>query len=618
MKRAPALLHRVLATILALLCVLFALACSPTVTPKIDTLTAAQKALDDGLSLDMFKFPGGGSLAAVTSSFIVPLLSKDEAFAFTWSSTSRHVKKIDPITGQVFIDIQTESIPATTSVTLTVVASPAASRFTLARAAAATDTGATRDFTIMIAQPTSEQAIVDAVLAGMEGNLLDLSGSDSPSAVSGNFTLPLIGNYGTEITWVASGEGIVINADGTVKVTTPAVGSEPFIAWLTPTVKKNKGSTTTEPSVQPTPIELVIPPLTPDQAVEKDIVAIPELISTIFAESPAAGNPEGITGNFTLPATGDRGTMITWTSSEPTVLSIASNGTCTVVPDTIDTPITLTAAVTKEGTTTTMPASATVKLNVKGATAPATTTYTVTFDSQSATTAASPASLTVTGPAATTVASLPSEPVKTGYSFGGWYTATDGGSQFLETTTVNADVTAYARWTAVSYAITYNLDGGSNASANPSSYDVTTSAISLASPARTGFSFGGWYGDAALSSAVTAIAQGSTGDRSFWARWLTKQGITASVSTPAGGTITLSSTLTVAKGSALSVSVSETFATYAWYLDMTELLTGDVASAKSCALGTSLVKPGIHELLVVVTTAGGASYAKRCAITVTN
>ena len=73
-------------------------------------------------------------------------------------------------------------------------------------------------------------------------------------------------------------------------------------------------------------------------------------------------------------------------------------------------------------------------------------TYTVTFDSQSATTAANPASEMVTVPA-TMITALPTPPTKTGYTFGGWWTQTNGGgTQFTTSTTINADVTIYAKW----------------------------------------------------------------------------------------------------------------------------------------------------------------------------
>jgi uncharacterized repeat protein (TIGR02543 family) len=77
---------------------------------------------------------------------------------------------------------------------------------------------------------------------------------------------------------------------------------------------------------------------------------------------------------------------------------------------------------------------------------PATTTHAVTFDSQGATVAANPTSETVTSPA-TTVDTLPTAPAKTGFTFAGWWTGTNGtGTKFTATTAVKADITVYAKW----------------------------------------------------------------------------------------------------------------------------------------------------------------------------
>lgn len=74
-------------------------------------------------------------------------------------------------------------------------------------------------------------------------------------------------------------------------------------------------------------------------------------------------------------------------------------------------------------------------------------TYTVTFDSQGAETAASPATKIVVSPA-TTVGTLPTLPTKTGYTFGGWFTAENGaGTEFTASTKVTGNLTVYAKWT---------------------------------------------------------------------------------------------------------------------------------------------------------------------------
>ena len=73
------------------------------------------------------------------------------------------------------------------------------------------------------------------------------------------------------------------------------------------------------------------------------------------------------------------------------------------------------------------------------------------------------------------------------------------------------------------YNITYNLNGGTNASGNPSDYAVYGPAVTLKAPSRNGYTFGGWFDNANLKeSAVTTIPAGSVGDKQFWAKWTKK------------------------------------------------------------------------------------------------
>ena len=80
------------------------------------------------------------------------------------------------------------------------------------------------------------------------------------------------------------------------------------------------------------------------------------------------------------------------------------------------------------------------------------TYYTVTFKSGNAEIDAYPPELQVIYPA-TTVGVLPSDPVRSGYIFGGWYTGPNGtGTLFTANTEVTSDITVYAKWTPVSQA----------------------------------------------------------------------------------------------------------------------------------------------------------------------
>lgn len=112
-------------------------------------------------------------------------------------------------------------------------------------------------------------------------------------------------------------------------------------------------------------------------------------------------------------------------------------------------------------------------------------------------------------------------PTRTGYTFTGWFTAASGGTKVSTTTTMGAgNVTIYAQWTPTNYTITYNLNGGTNPSGVATSYNITSSTITLPTPSRNGYTFGGWYTSSSLSgTSVTSIAKGSTDNKVFYAKW---------------------------------------------------------------------------------------------------
>lgn len=69
------------------------------------------------------------------------------------------------------------------------------------------------------------------------------------------------------------------------------------------------------------------------------------------------------------------------------------------------------------------------------------------------------------------------------------------------------------------YQITYELDGGTNDSGNPSTYTSETETIVLKDAFKNGCTFDGWYRDAAFQEKVTQIDKGSTGDITLYAKW---------------------------------------------------------------------------------------------------
>ena len=115
-------------------------------------------------------------------------------------------------------------------------------------------------------------------------------------------------------------------------------------------------------------------------------------------------------------------------------------------------------------------------------------------------------------------------------------------SNGILTLTLSADCTINVNsGGAVPYTITYNLNGGSVAGQNPTSYTIETATFTLTNPTLDGYTFAGWTGTG-LSSATTSvtIAKGSTGDRNYTANWGYK--ITYNLG---GGTATNPTTYTV-------------------------------------------------------------------------
>ena len=99
-----------------------------------------------------------------------------------------------------------------------------------------------------------------------------------------------------------------------------------------------------------------------------------------------------------------------------------------------------------------------------------------------------------------------SSPTKKGYTFTGW---SNGGQ--IEKGSVG-DKTFTASWSIITYKITYELNGGSNVTANKTSYTVEDDVI-LSSPTKKGYTFTGWSNDG-------KIEKGSVGDKTFTASWL--------------------------------------------------------------------------------------------------
>ena len=91
---------------------------------------------------------------------------------------------------------------------------------------------------------------------------------------------------------------------------------------------------------------------------------------------------------------------------------------------------------------------------------------------------------------------------RTGYTFAGWNTQANGsGTNYSDnqsvtnlSSTQGATVTLYALWTQVSHTLTVNPNGGTYAgsTSNKTYTQKYGTAVNVADPTRTGYTFGGW------------------------------------------------------------------------------------------------------------------------------
>ena len=147
---------------------------------------------------------------------------------------------------------------------------------------------------------------------------------------------------------------------------------------------------------------------------------------------------------------------------------------------------------------------------------------------------------------------------RTGYTQVGWATV-DGGEKvysFGDVYTKNEALTLYPVWQTDTYAITYDLNGGT-AEGNPAAYTIETETFTLKNPTRPGYTFTGWSGTGLTgeNNLTVTIEKGSTGDRSYTAHWRYNGGgssgysyYTIKATAGAGGSISPSGNVSVREG----------------------------------------------------------------------
>lgn len=114
------------------------------------------------------------------------------------------------------------------------------------------------------------------------------------------------------------------------------------------------------------------------------------------------------------------------------------------------------------------------------------------------------------------------EPTRAGYSFAGWYSDANTGSEITEASIVDRMVnhTLYAHWTALTYAVAFDPTGG-NCDTPSITVTYDTAVGSLPIPTRLGYKFDGWYtekvgGKEIVSATIATFTQNTT----LYAHWI--------------------------------------------------------------------------------------------------
>ena len=176
------------------------------------------------------------------------------------------------------------------------------------------------------------------------------------------------------------------------------------------------------------------------------------------------------------------------------------------------------------------------------------------------------------------------------------------GNSYEPGASVPADVTELTvQWTAPTYAVTLNTNGGTINNGNVTGYTYGVGATLPTDVTRNGYTFKGWYDNENLTgSPVTAIGGAETGNKEYWAKWEINQ-YTITFDTNGGSEI---APITQDYGTEITVPADPTRKGYTfkgWDKEIPETMPAENITVKA--------QWGINQYTITFDTNGGSEIA---------
>lgn len=160
-------------------------------------------------------------------------------------------------------------------------------------------------------------------------------------------------------------------------------------------------------------------------------------------------------------------------------------------------------------------------------------------------------------------------PTRTGYTFGGWY---NGSTLVTSTASITGNVTLTAKWTAVTYTVSFENGGGTGGESSLSIKHNAVLPATVSVPTLEGYAFDGYYTDengggikCYDADGKRVYNSGTKGSFTLYANWVAPEyNVTFETN---GGTMDSDlSSYTFGKGAVLPTDITRTGYTFAgWY-----------------------------------------------------